>query len=190
MIHSISGILKERTGRFIIIEASGFEFKVAIPLVEADGLPQAGEMVKVFTFLHLREGGADLYGFLTEAELQLFEALISVSGVGPKSAVAILGTAPTEQLLGAIAKGEAGLLERSSGIGRRTAERIIVELKDKVRPTEGGMVEMLEKDIDILEALVGLGYSKRQAQTAIKEIDPGLDKIQDRMRDALKKIKR
>ncbi|MBI2010879.1 MAG: Holliday junction branch migration protein RuvA [Candidatus Colwellbacteria bacterium] len=190
MIHSISGILKERTGRFIIIEASGFEFKIAIPLVEAAGLPQVGEPVKVFTFLHLSDDGARLYGFLTEAELELFEALISVSGVGPKSALAILGTAPVEQLLGAIASSEAGLLERSSGIGRRTAERIIVELKDKVRPSEGGMAEMLEKDVDILEALIGLGYTKRQAQAAIKEIDPGLDDIQDRMRDALKKIKR
>ncbi|MBI2506695.1 MAG: Holliday junction branch migration protein RuvA [Candidatus Colwellbacteria bacterium] len=190
VISGIKGILKRKEGRFIVISVGGLDFKAAIPLGTGEKLPAIGQAVELFTYLHLREGGADLYAFLSESERQFFEALISVSGVGPKSALSILGVAPAEQLMATIARGEVELLQGSSGIGRKTAERIVLELKDKVGDRESeGIVELTESDSDILEALISLGYRKDKAKEAVKKIDLKLTTASERLRDALRKIK-
>lgn len=174
----------------MVISVGGFDFKVSVSLGTSERLPTAGHEIELFTYFHLKEGGVDLYGFLHEAERQFFEALISVSGVGPKSALSILGVAPAEELMAAIAKGEVDLLQRSSGIGRKTAERIVLELKDKL----GGRLSeestgLLEADNDILEALLSLGYRRDKAKEAVRKIDPALATASERLRDALKKIR-
>jgi len=190
VIHSISGKLKNKRGRFLIIETGGFAFKVMVPATSDSKLPKIGDKVLVYTFLHLREGGADLYGFLSEEELSFFESLVSVSGIGPKSAVSILSVAPVEQLMAAVSRGEAELLQKSSGIGRKTAERIILELKDKVVATgDERAIEVMESDNDVYDALINLGYSRRDAKEVLGKIDKSLTSINDRLRDALKKIK-
>lgn len=190
MIHGLRGILKRKEGRLLVIGVGGFDFRVMVPLGTSERLPVAGEEMGLFTYLYLKEGGAELYGFLTEPELQFFEALISVSGVGPRSALSILGVAPAEQLAAAVAKGEVELLQRTSGIGRRTAERIVLELKDKIGVRGGeGLIGLAEKDSDIFEALVALGYRKDKAKEAVKKIDPKLITASERLRDALRKIR-
>lgn len=190
MIYSLSGKLVQRKGNFVFIGLGGMTFKVMIPATSEGRLPKKGGQVTLYTFLHIREGGADLYGFLSETELSFFESLISVSGIGPKSAVSILSVAPAEQLMAAISKGEAELLQKSSGVGKKTAQRIILELKDKV-VADGGekTVEIMQTDSDVYEALVNLGYSRRAAKDVLNEIDKSLEGTGDRLRDALKKIK-
>ena len=190
MIYSLSGELKQRKGNFIFIGLGGITFKVMVPATNEGLLPKKGEKITLYTFLHIREGGADLYGFLSEVELSFFELLISVSGIGPKSAVSILSVAPVKQLMAAISNGEAELLQKSSGVGKKTAQRIVLELKDKVvADGSGKMVEIMHTDSDVYEALVNLGYSRRSARDVLGEIDKSLEDTSDRLRDALKKIK-
>ena len=173
-----------------MVGVGGFDFRVAVSLGTSERLPAVGHEVELFTHLHLKEGGADLYGFLSEPELRFFEALISVTGVGPKSALSILGVASAEQLAAAISKGEVDLLQRSSGIGRKTAERIVLELKDKLGSVGGEEgAGLMEADSDILEALLSLGYRRDKAKEAVKKIDPALATASERLRDALKKIR-
>ena len=189
MIHSLSGKLKHVGLSHIVIDVGGVGYKVHIPITQ-NKLPQIGETLSVFTHLHAKEGGIDLYGFSTEEDLDLFEKLVSVSGVGPKSAMAILSVASADKLKMAIASGEPDLLQRSSGVGRKTAERIIVELRDKVDVVgDSSMSGLAESDRDVQEALLGLGYQKRKIEEALRGIDPSLTDVRDRLKEALKKIK-
>jgi len=131
----------------------------------------------------------DLFGFFEEGGLQLFESLVSVSGVGPKSAMAILSAASVDQLTTAIARGEPELLRRSSGVGRKTAERIIVELKDKIIPSGKEAVKLAESDQDVFEALLSLGYQRKKAEEVLREIDPKITDVRDRLKEALRLMK-
>lgn len=192
MIYGLTGILKQKSARFAVVGVGGFDIKVSVPLTAAGKLPDIGKEVSFYTFLHVREGGIDMYGFLEKDELSFFETLLSVSGIGPKSALGILSVAPVEELSAAIADNNPELLRRSSGVGKKTAERIVVELRDKMAITlrEGGDVtERMQSDNDVYDALVGLGYTRKQAKDILKEIDPSLSDVADRLRDALKKMK-
>ncbi len=190
MIYSLSGELKQKNGRVVIVGAGHFDFSVIVPISNATQLLKTGDNVKFFTFLHVREGGIDLYGFLTKTELEFFEALISVSGIGPKSAISILSVAPIEQLMAAVSGGEVELLRKSSGVGKKTAERIVLELKDKVALSgEDETIERMHLDNDVLEALVSLGYPRSRAKDAMKHIDPATTNTSDRLKEALKNIR-
>ncbi|PIR97950.1 MAG: Holliday junction branch migration protein RuvA [Candidatus Colwellbacteria bacterium CG10_big_fil_rev_8_21_14_0_10_42_22] len=189
MIHGLSGELKDVGLNHIVIGVGGVSYKVYIPVTQ-EKLPKVGELLEIYTYLHAREGGIDLYGFFEEQKLGLFEKLVSVSGVGPKSAMAILSVASADKLMAAIAGGEPDFLRRSSGVGKKTAERIIVELRDKMGGVEGGSFAALaESDRDVYEALVGLGYQKRKVEEVLREIDSSITDVRDRLKEALKKIK-
>lgn len=175
-----------------MVEAGGVGFKVFISGASFKKIPEVGSSVNILTYMQVREDGMSLYGFLEEKELNLFEALVSISGVGPKTALNILSAAPVERLAAAISRGETELLERSYGIGKKTAERIVMELRDKMAldKEEGEeVVRLMESDADVYEALVSLGYSGRQAKTAIAKINPNLKGVDERLREALKKMK-
>jgi len=192
MIYSVSGRIKLKKNSFVVVEAGGIGFKIFTSAASFKKTPEVGSPVNLFTYMHVREDGMSLYGFLEEKELSLFEALISVSGIGPKIALGILGMAPVERLTAAISKGETELLQKSYSIGRKTAERIVIELKDKiVLDEESGeeVVRLMESDADVYEALLSLGYSRSQVQTAISKINPKLKGVDGRLRDALNKIK-
>lgn len=190
MIYGLRGKVKRKEGRLVVIGVGGIDFQVAVSLMTGEQLPAVGREMELFTYLHLKEGGVELYGFLTERELQFFQALISVTGIGPKSALSILGVAPAEQLMATISRGEVDLLQKSSGIGRKTAERIVLELKDKLGERGGEEVTgLMEADSDILEALMSLGYRRDRAKEAVKKIDPELTSASERLRDALRKIR-
>lgn len=189
MIHGLSGKVKRLGLNYVVIDVSGVAYKVYVPINE-EHLPREDQDIDLYTYLHVREGGMDLFGFFAEEGLQLFEALISVSGVGPKSAMSILGVGSVDQITAAIAKGEPELLQRSSGVGRKTAERIIVELKDKVVPSGGReAVRLAESDQDVFEALLSLGYPRRRAETVLREIDSKFTDVRDRLKEALRLIK-
>ncbi len=192
MIYSVSGKVTLKKNTYVVVSSGGIGFKVFISLNTYKKLPEAGENVTLLTHFHVREDDMSLYGFLEEKELNFFEALLSVSGIGPKSALGVLSVAPVDRLSGAVSRGETELLQKSYGIGKKTAERIVMELKDKI--TFDGkkgeeVVRLMESDSDVYEALTSLGYSGKQAKAAIDKVDQKLKGVDERLRDALNKIK-
>lgn len=195
MIYSVSGQLILKKDGFIVIDAGGIGFKISVPLRALQNLPQLGEKIKVFcSFYNRQDGTPELYGFLNEAELYLFEKLNSVSGVGPKTALGIFGIAAIDQLIVAINQGKIDLLTKAAGVGKKTAERIVVELKGKLdEKLVGGSaaqtLTLMESDLELEEVLVSLGYSRSQAKAAIARVDPKISGFKERLKEALKKTK-
>ena len=186
MLYTVSGTLTLVSGRFAVVETSGLGLKISLSEQTIKKIGPVGAKIKLFTYLHLREDGVELYGFLSEKELAFFEMLISVSGVGPKSALSIMDVAKLEELSAAIKEGRPDLMTRASGIGRKTAERIIVELRAKVQSAHSGtVVEKMEGDADILEALANLGYRREDARAALAKVDPKLAGMEARLKAAL-----
>jgi holliday junction DNA helicase RuvA len=191
MIYSVSGKLILKANNFVVVETGGLGLKLLVGERTIKILPPAGaddkaREIKLFSYLHVRENGMELYGFANEEELVYFEMLISVSGVGPKSALAILDVAPLEELSAAIKTGRPDLLTRASGIGRKTAERVIVELRTKVQSAKSGLViEKMETDADLIEALSGLGYRREEARAALAKVDAKVVGVEDRLKAAL-----
>ena len=186
MIYRVSGKLVSVADRFAVVETGGVGFKVFISARTQTGLGAPGADVSFFTHMHVREDGIDLFGFLSEGELVFFELLISVSGVGPRSALSILDVASLEELSAAIKEGRPDLLSRASGIGKKTAEKIIIELKTKVQSVKAGVVvQKMEVDEDLIEALANLGYRRDDAREALAKVGTDVQVINDRLRAAL-----
>jgi Holliday junction DNA helicase RuvA len=182
MIGSIKGKLIFKTGKFIIIETSGVGYKINI---SPDTLSKIQKENDVFLFVHthVREDAMDLYGFLDHQELEFFEMLLNVSGIGPRSALAILSIASIETLKKAISTSDTSYLTKISGIGRKTAEKIVIELRDKMGEEKEGT--SLQIELDALEALKSLGYSQNQAREALKKVSAEVD-TNTKIREALK----
>lgn len=188
MIYSITGILKVKQQGYAVIEAGGVGYKIYCPLAVLGSLPSSGEVVTLLTHHHVREDSEDLYGFLNDQELSLFESLLSISGVGPKSGMGIMSVAGVSELVAAINEGRVDLLTKASGVGRKTAERVVLELKGKLTFADtSATIGKMESDVDLEETLVSLGYSKAQARTAISKIDPSIKVFNERLKAALKK---
>jgi Holliday junction DNA helicase RuvA len=186
MLYSASGRLALKGERLLVVETGGLGLKIATNDRTVTSAPPIGAEIKLFTHLHVREDAMDLYGFLTERDLAFFEMLISVSGVGPKSALSIMDVAKLDELSAAIKEGRPDLMTKASGIGRKTAERIIVELKTKVQSAKSGMVvEKMDSDTDIVEALISLGYRREEARSALAKVDPKLHDMEPRLKAAL-----
>lgn len=194
MIYSLSGKLAGRRENFIILEAGGIGFKVYLSPRSAQSLPQAGENLKVYCSLYNRENEPfEMFGFLSEDELYIFEKLNKVSGVGPKTAMAVMSVAPIDQLAAAINEGKTELLTKASGIGKKTAERIVVDLKGKLSvgtPAESAQsLNLMESDVELEETLISLGYSRQQAKAAVGKLDPKITGFKERLKETLKKAK-
>jgi len=183
MIGRIEGTVSAKKTGFVILSAGGIGYKIAATR-EALADLKAGEKAALWTHLAVREDSLDLYGFRTEEELYLFELLLTVSGVGPKSALAILDLAPVETLRSAIAQGNAQYLTKVSGVGRKTAGKIVLELREKVGSGVAGAA--LQGDEDALEAMRSLGYSLHEARDALRKVPHEVTEGSDRLRAALK----
>ena len=176
---------------FFVIDVGGVAFKINASLNVVKSLPAIGELVNIFTHLHVREDALDLYGFLIEEELQFFEMLISISGIGPKSALGILSVDKIENLKSAIIEGRSELLTKASGVGKKTAERVVLELRGKLSQAGSGkIVGLMETDQDLIEVLSGLGYTRLQAREALAKVDPKINKLEDRLKSALSFLKK
>ena len=185
MIGHLSGtVVAQRLG-YVIVSAGGVGYKVAATKDTLARLP-AESSASLWTYLAVRENSLDLYGFRNEEELRFFELLLTVSGIGPKSALAILDIATVETLRAAIARGTASYLTNVSGIGRKTAEKIIVELKDKVGLGIEGSEGALRGDEEALEAMRSLGYTPQEARDALRLVPNDIESSNDRLREALK----
>ncbi len=186
MIYRVSGKLILIQDRFVVVETGGIGYKILASARTLTGIGVPGRDISFFTHHHIYETGMDLFGFLSEGELVFFELLISVSGVGPRSALSILDVASLEELSAAIKEGRPDLLSRASGIGKKTAERIIIELRTKVDSVKAGaVVQKMEVDEDLIEALCSLGYRRDDARAALGKVGTETQGINDRLRAAL-----
>lgn len=178
MIAHISGTIAEKFAGSIIVDVQGIGYEVAVPLGDYD-TALLNEPVKFYTYHHVREQAEELFGFSTLAAKKLFELLITVQGVGPKAALAILSLGTAEQVRNAIANSDSGYITKASGVGKKTAERVVVDLADKVglpthyQQTSGVQIELNTND-EALEALMALGYTLADASKALEDIDPKL----------------
>jgi len=183
MIASLKGKIKFKTEKFVILDVNDVGYKVFCSdhiLKKLDKDP-----VELFIHLQTRENILDLYGFLTFEELEFFEILISVSGIGPKAALSVMMLASVQTLKQAIASGQKTLLTKVSGIGQKTAERIILELKSKVFvPIDD--IKQLSSDSEAIDALVSLGYTSGQSREALKQVPGKVKGVEKRIKEALK----
>lgn len=189
MIAQLEGQVEFKGEKFIIARVAGVGYKVLATAETLKKIPEKGGTVKLWTHLYVREDALELYGFLNFAELDLFETLIHVPGIGPKSALGVLAIAPADTLKKAIAAGDTSYLTRVSGIGRKTAEKIVLELREKMAG-KGVLVDApeLKEEADALEALVSLGYSQREAREALVQVPPEIASVEKRVKEALKRI--
>ena len=183
MIGSIKGKIIRKTDKFLIVETAGVGYKVNVSPDVLSKSGKTGEEIFLWIHAHVREEAFDLYGFVKEEDLEFFEMLLSVSGIGPRSALAILGVATIETLRKAVGTGDTAYLTKVSGIGRKTAEKIVIELRDKIGEEKSG--SSLQGELDALEALKSLGYSQSEAREALKKVSPELS-TNVKIREALK----
>ena len=189
MIGRLAGVLLEKNPPQILVEASGVGYEVEVPMSTFYNLPASGERVTLLTHLVVREDAHLLYGFGTEAERRAFRQLLKISGVGPRIALAVLSGLSVAELVAAVAAQESGRLVKVPGIGKKTAERLLLELKGKLGDFVGGVAINRQKPVasDVMTALLALGYSDKEAQLAVKQMPEGLS-VSDSIRQALKSL--
>jgi Holliday junction DNA helicase RuvA len=188
MIGRISGILLDKTPPLVLIDCNGVGYECEVPMSTFYLLPQVGEKVTLLTHFVVREDAQLLFGFGTTQERLMFRQLLKVNGIGAKSALAILSGLSIDELIQAVSLQEASLLTRVPGIGKKTAERLLLELKDKFSldsslGIKGSGVTTISQDV--LNALIALGYNERESLNAVKSLDTNLS-VNDGIKQALK----
>lgn len=190
MIAHVRGQVAEKFASSVIIDVQGVGYEVSLTAIDFENL-NLNDDVKLYTHHHIREQSEELFGFTSLAAKKLFELLITVQGIGPKAAMAILSLATPEEVRNAIANADAGYVAKASGVGKKSAERVIVDLRDKVGlPTYYGRKsepeqQTLQANDEALDALMALGFTLADATKALEGVDSSLP-VEDRIRLALK----
>ena len=188
MIHFVRGKLDETGTDYIVLDNHGIGYLIYVPSSVLEELPPIGETIRIFTYMYVREDQMTLYGFLTRDDLHIFKLLIGVSGIGPKGALGILSTISPNQLRFAIMAGDSKAISKAPGIGAKTAQKLIIELKDKLKLEDVFEEESTPSGTAVLDhnaekeammALVSLGYSESEAFKALKKIDATTDMDSD-----------
>ncbi len=192
MISSVRGRLEYKTANDVVVAIGGISLRIQVPLSVSDTLGSPGETVELFTSLQMRmrEDTIALYGFTTSQARRFFELLIGITGVGPRNALALLSAYPPEQLALAITSSKSEILSSVSGVGKRLADRIIVDLRGKLEGEWGEATDFIvSDDSEVLGALVALGYSPAEARSAasIAAVDNNLS-LEERVRAALQAL--
>ncbi|MFH1386860.1 MAG: Holliday junction branch migration protein RuvA [bacterium] len=197
MISHLHGELHLIEPNSVVIDVNGVGYKVKVPASVAAKLPPLNEKVRLLTIQVVREDDISLYGFLSKEERHLFSLFLSVSGIGPKLAMSLISGFPIDRLVSAVAQGDVAILSSISGVGKKTAERIVVELKEKIskayalKPSEIAVGMKGDQNIisDSISALMSLGYSPKEARDAIARVETS-DKIsvEEILKDALKSL--
>jgi holliday junction DNA helicase RuvA len=186
VIGRIQGILAEKNFPQVVVSCHGVGYEIDVPMSTFYPLPRTGEEVTLLTHRVVREDAHLLYGFLTAGERTAFRQLLKISGVGPKVALAVLSGLSVDELAAAVTNGDAARLTKVPGIGKKTAERLVLELRDKVpRVTGTARAESPDGGGDVIGALLGLGYNEREAQAAVKQLPADLQ-LADAIRQALR----
>jgi Holliday junction DNA helicase RuvA len=187
MIASLRGIVQHIEDGELIIEIGGIGLRVVVPSPATDLLTEIGKPVFLHTYLIVREDALKLYGFKTDEQRNFFKLLIDVSGVGPRLGMSILSHLSPDMIRSAVANNQADVLVVVPGVGRKTAERILFQLRDKLEPATAELYLRSETDTEVLGVLTALGYSLTEAQAAIGSIPPEVqDNVEERVRIALR----
>lgn len=199
MIHFIHGTLSEVEEALIVVEAAGVGYGIRVSATVIGALPPIGEDLKIYTYFSLTQNGVELYGFLTRQDREMFMMLLTVSGIGPKGALGILGALTPDDLRMAIVTGDSKAISRAPGVGAKTAQRVVLELKDKLDATEvfstaldhgqssvvagdaGALAGVYGAQKEAVEALVALGYSNVEASRAVKKVELREDMTADQI---------
>lgn len=184
MIYLLKGTIELSTEKYVIIDVSGVGYKVYISGNTFKNLPKKGEKIKLYTHLYLRENIMELYGFLNPEDLEIFELLISISGIGPKGALSVLAVVSIDTLKKAIVNEESSILTKVSGIGEKMAEKIILELKNKI--SDEFLGKEVSVDSEAIDALMGLDYKLKEAREILKKVPKEVEGVENRVREALK----
>lgn len=193
MIAHVSGTITEKFLGAVIVDVGGVGYEVLISAPDLERV-NVSDQIKFYTYHAVRETGEDLYGFSSLAAKKLFEMLLSVNGVGPKAALSILSLGSPEAVRSAIANNDAAYVAKASGVGKKSAERVIVDLRDKVglpttgyaAPAAGSFVVQAGPEDEALDALIALGFPLKEATAALAKVDSSLS-TEERIREALKK---
>jgi Holliday junction DNA helicase RuvA len=191
MIATLNGTVSEKLADFVVLDVQGVGYGIYVS-AEDHGRLQTSEQAKIYVYEHIREQAHDLFGFLSKDTQALFEQLLNVNGVGPKMALNVLSIGSTQDVRQAIASGNTKFIQQASGVGKRVAERVVVDLKDKVglaaidlEATGVLQSEEIALKDEAVEALVSLGYTTMDAAAALQKVDPQLP-TEDRIKQALK----
>lgn len=197
MLSYIKGVLQAKGSESVIVETGGIGFNISVPITACEKLPKTGSEVKIHTYSHIREDSWTLFGFLTEDELKMFERLIKVSGVGPKAAMALVSYISPSHFGLAVLTDDVDAFVKAPGIGKKTAMRIILELKDKFKKEQGEELKTLSVNIEekienkiheAVGALMMLGYSSQQANAAVSSVYDEEKDLETIIRNALKSL--
>lgn len=201
MISYIKGELTEVFEDTVVVETNGIGYNIRVPGSVLDRLPSVGSSVRIYTYLYVKEDAMNLFGFLNRDDLSVFKLLLNVSGIGPKGALAILSTIGPDDLRFAVLSEDVKTISSAPGIGAKTAKRLIIELKDKLKLAEVFETELANKEKassenDVLlarneavEALVALGYASAQAMKAVQQVENAEEKDSEQiLKEALKKL--
>ncbi len=201
MLAYIKGSLEIKTKGYVVVEQNGIGYKIFMPETTINKLGEIGKQVQIFTFMRVREDDISLFGFATNEELRMFELLLSVSGIGAKGALTILSNITPSQFALAVISNDVGILKKLPGIGPKTAQRTILELKDKLKKEEEitvaecgeeGIAQNVmledEKVQEAISALQVLGYSKKEITEGLQKIDMTSLTVEDIIRQGLKQL--
>lgn len=188
MIATLSGTIQKIEANSLIIQVGGVGVRVNVPRTVLEDVGELDRRIILYTHLQVREDALTLFGFETEEDLQLFEVLLGVNGVGPRLALAILGTLSPELLKGAIMREETAVLQRVPGVGKKTAERIMFYLRDKLKldAATTTLLPVSDVDADVIDILTGLGFSIIEAQSALQHVPREVSVIDERVAAALR----
>lgn len=196
MIYSVRGKLTHIENNLAVVECAGVGYAVRTSAVTISRLPGMGEEATLYTYLHITENGIDLFGFSDQGELNCFKMLLGVTRVGPRAALSVLSSVTAEQFALAVASGDAKTLSRAPGLGMKTAQRIILELKDKISKEQAAAgISMPEIPMaasssnagEAINALVVLGYTQSEAASVVTKLDPELS-VEDMIKKGLQKL--
>lgn len=198
MIYNVKGILTYADPTFAVVECGGVGFKCFVSMTTLRQLPSPNKEVNLYTYLAIREDAMDLYGFYDVDELEAFKLLITVSGVGPKAAMAILSVLPPDRLSIAVSGGDVRSIQQANGVGKKTAERVVLELKDKMGGIGGAAAAAVAEGVkaaatgnasEAVEVLVSLGFERGDAAMAVSKCDPSMS-VDQMINSALKQFDR
>ncbi len=191
MIGRLTGIIAEKSPPQVLVDAGGVGYEIDVPMSSFYNLPALGERVTLLTHFVVREDAQQLFGFLTHEERATFRELVRISGVGPRTALAILSGLSVAELAAAVSRQESGRLVKVPGIGKKTAERLLLELKGKLGAdlAHPAAAAIDDAQADIVQALVALGYNEREAGQALKALPPGVG-VSEGIKQALKALTR
>ncbi|MFA5871751.1 MAG: Holliday junction branch migration protein RuvA [Parcubacteria group bacterium] len=187
MIARIAGKIAFFRDNYVVVNVGGIGYKIFVTDF-AMGKIAGKDEIELFTHTYVREDTLALYGFLSLEELEMFELLISISGIGPKAAIGILSIAEPKTIRTAVISGDSSILTRVSGVGRKTAERVILELKNRIADLPGEDQGTAKADSEAIEALISLGYTNAQARDALKVVPESMKDVSERVRAALKNL--